>query len=287
MTGLALILILAAAFIHASWNYLLKRSGGGTVFVWLFASLSAVFYAPLAIAVVWWTQPPLQWMSYLLMLISAVVHTAYYLLLDRGYRSGGDLSLVYPLARGSGPLITVIVAILLLGERPSAVALAGAVLVVSGVVLLTGNLARLRERGSAVAVVYALLTGCMIASYTVVDKVAVAAFVVPPVLQDWAANCGRVILMSPLALRSRHEIIPTWRRARAEIIGVALLCPLSYILVLSAMVFTPVSYVAPAREVSILIAAVMGAQLLREGEMLRRLAAAAAMVAGVVCLAMG
>jgi len=287
VTGLALILILVAALIHASWNYLLKRSGGGIVFVWLFASLSALFYAPLAIAVVWWTRPPLGWLSYCLMLASAVIHTAYYLLLDRSYRSGGDLSLVYPLARGSGPLITIIVAVLLLGERPSELALTGAALIAGGVVLLTGSLARLRERGSLLAVMYALLTGCMIASYTVVDKLAVAAFVVPPILQDWAANCGRVMLMSPLALRVRHEIVPTWRRARTEIIAVALLCPLSYILVLTAMVFTPVSYVAPAREVSILIAAVMGAQLLREGEIGRRLAAAAAVVAGIVFLAIG
>lgn len=285
MTGSALALILAAAFIHASWNYLLKRSGGGNAFVWLFAALSAVLYAPLAFAVVWWTRPPLGWTALTLMLASAILHTAYYMLLDRAYRSGGDLSLVYPLARGSGPLITVVVAVLLLGENPSGVALAGAALIACGAVLLTGNLARLRERGSLLAVIYALLTGCTIASYTVVDKLAVAAFAVPPILQDWAANLGRVVLMTPLALRAPDEIASTWRRARKEIIAVAILCPLSYILVLTAMVFTPVSYVAPAREVSILIAAVMGAQLLKEGETGRRLLAATAMVAGIVCLA--
>jgi drug/metabolite transporter (DMT)-like permease len=287
VTGSALALILAAAFIHASWNYLLKRSGGGTAFVWLFATLSALLYAPLAVAVVWWTAPPLGWIAFMLMLASAVLHTAYYMLLDRSYRSGGDLSLVYPLARGSGPLITVVVAVLLLGENPSGVALAGAALIACGAVLLTGNLARLRERGSLLAVVYALLTGCTIASYTVVDKLAVAAFAVPPILQDWAANCGRVVLMTPFALRAPDEIASTWRRARKEIVAVAVLCPLSYILVLTAMVFTPVSYVAPAREVSILIAAVMGAQLLREGDTGRRLLAAMAMVAGIVCLAVG
>ena len=285
MTGSALALILAAAFIHASWNYLLKRSGGGNAFVWLFAALSAVLYAPLAFAVVWWTRPPLGWTALTLMLASAILHTAYYMLLDRAYRSGGDLSLVYPLARGSGPLITVVVAVLLLGENPSGVALAGAALIACGAVLLTGNLAGLRERGSLLAVIYALLTGCTIASYTVVDKLAVAAFAVPPILQDWAANLGRVVLMTPLALRAPDEIASTWRRARKEIIAVAILCPLSYILVLTAMVFTPVSYVAPAREVSILIAAVMGAQLLKEGETGRRLLAATAMVAGIVCLA--
>lgn len=287
MTGFALALVLSAAFIHASWNYLLKRSGGGTAFIWLFATLSALLYAPLAVAVVWWTDPPLGWMALTLMLASAILHTAYYMLLDRGYRSGGDLSLVYPLARGSGPLITVVVAVLLLGENPSGVALAGAALIACGAVLLTGNLARLRERGSLLAVIYALLTGCTIASYTVVDKLAVAAFAVPPILQDWAANLGRVVLMTPLALRAPDEIAATWRRARKEIIAVAILCPLSYILVLTAMVFTPVSYVAPAREVSILIAAVMGAQLLKEGETGRRSLAAMAMVAGIVCLALG
>jgi drug/metabolite transporter (DMT)-like permease len=287
MTGFALTLILAAAFIHASWNYLLKRSGGGNAFVWLFAVLSAVLYAPLALAVVWWTQPALGWISLALMLASAILHTAYFMLLDRGYRSGGDLSLVYPLARGSGPLITVVVAVLLLGENPSGIALAGAALTACGVVLLTGNLSHLRERGSLLAVTYALLTGCVIASYTVVDKLAVAAFAVPPILQDWAANCGRVALMTPIALRAPDEIAATWRRARREIIAVAILCPLSYILVLTAMVFTPVSYVAPAREVSILIAAVMGAQLLKEGETGRRIIAASAMVAGIVCLAVG
>ena len=287
MTALALSLVLVAAFIHASWNYLLKRSGGGTLFVWLFATLSAIVYAPIAIAVLWWTRPALGWVAFALMLASALLHTAYYMLLDRGYRSSGDLSLVYPLARGSAPLITVCVAIVLLGERPSATALAGAVLVACAVVFLTGGISHLRHRGSMHAVVYALLTGCMIASYTVVDKIAVAAFAVPPILQDWAANCGRVALMTPLALRRPDEIATTWRRAWKEIVGVAILCPLSYILVLTAMVFTPVSYVAPAREVSILIAAVMGAQLLKEGETARRLLAAAAMVAGVICLALG
>jgi len=127
----------------------------------------------------------------------------------------------------------------------------------------------------------------MIASYTLVDKIAVAAWLIPPLVQDWAANLGRVLLMTPLALRLRDDIRPTWRRAKKEIIAVALLCPLSYILVLTAMVFTPVSYVAPAREVSILVAALMGTQLLAEGDAMRRLAASAAMVAGIICLAAG
>jgi drug/metabolite transporter (DMT)-like permease len=286
MSALALTLVLAAAFIHATWNYLLKRSGGGTLFVWWFATVSAVVYAPLAFAVVWWMAPVLGWQHFGLMFASAVLHTAYYLLLDRGYRSG-DLSLVYPLARGSGPLITVLCAVLLLQERPSAMAVVGALLICTGAVLLTGNLRRLRERGSLPAVGFALLTGGMIASYTLVDKIAVAAYLVPPILQDWAANLGRVFLMTPMALNRKSELLPTWRRARKAIIAVAVLCPLSYILVLTAMVFTPVSYIAPAREISILVATIMGTQLLAEGDAARRLTAAGTMIAGIVCLALG
>jgi drug/metabolite transporter (DMT)-like permease len=286
MTALALSLILVAAFIHASWNYLLKRSGGGTAFVYLFAVLSALIYAPLVAAIIWWVRPEFGWVHYGLMAASAVLHTAYYMLLDRGYRSG-DLSVVYPLARGSGPLITMLGAVLLLGERPTALAVGGALLIAGGAVALTGDPRKLRESGNLHAVGFALLTGCMIASYTLVDKLAVSAWLIPPLVQDWATNVGRVVLMAPLALKARADLAPTWRRAKKEILGVAVLCPLSYLLVLTAMVFTPVSYVAPAREVSILIAALMGTQLLAEGDARRRLAAGAAMVVGVICLAVG
>jgi drug/metabolite transporter (DMT)-like permease len=286
MSAFALGLVLTAAVLHATWNYLLKRSGGGAAFVWLFATLSAVIYAPLAIGVLWWTQAALTWESIALIVASAVIHTAYYLLLDRGYRTG-DLSLVYPLARGSAPLVTVVAAIVLLGERPTSVAIAGALLIAGGAVTLTSNFRQLKQARSLPAVGFALLTGCTIAAYTVVDKVAVAAWLVPPLFLDWATNLGRVFIMAPVALRQREALRACWRRSRREIIGVAVLCPLAYILVLTAMVFTPVSYVAPAREISILVAAILGVSLLAEGHVAQRLFAAAAMVAGIGCLAVG
>src|SRR5882672_3056020 len=245
MTGLAIALVLGAALIHASWNYLLKKSGGGIGFVWAFAALSSLLYAPLAVGVVVVQHFEFTIEALAFLFASAVLHTAYYLLLDRGYRHG-DLSVVYPLARATGPFLTVLIAVALLGERPGIVALCGAALVVGGAFFLAASPAKLREAGALRGIAFALLTGCMIASYTVVDKQAVSA-----------------------------------------VILVALLCPLSYILVLTAMVFTPVSYVAPAREISILFAALMGTHLLREGDVPRRIAAAAAMALGVVALALG
>ena len=286
MSAFALVLVLSAAVLHATWNYLLKRSGGGIAFVWLFATLSTALYAPLALGVLWWTRPALSWESFALIAASAVIHTAYYFLLDRGYRSG-DLSLVYPLARGSAPLITVAAAIVLLGERPTPLAIAGALLIAGGAITLTSNLRELRQARSLPAVGFALLTGCMISAYTVVDKLAVAAWLVPPLFLDWATNLGRVFIMAPVALRQQRALRECWRRSHREIIGVAVLCPLAYILVLTAMVFTPVSYVAPAREISILVAAILGVSLLAEGHVTRRLFAAAAMVAGIGCLALG
>src|SRR5213593_400367 len=278
MTGLAIALVLGAALIHASWNYLLKKSGGGIGFVWAFAALSSLLYAPVAVGVVIVQHFELTAQALAFIFASSILHTAYYLLLDRGYRHG-DLSVVYPLARATGPFLTVLVAVALLGERPGIVALCGAALVIGGAFFLAASPAR--------GIAFALITGCMIASYTVVDKQAVRAVLIPPILQDWGANLGRVIVMAPLALRRRGEVKAAWTRQRKAVILVALLCPLAYILVLTAMVFTPVSYVAPAREISILFAALMGAHWLREGDVPRRVAAAAAMALGVVALAIG
>jgi len=217
---------------------------------------------------------------------SAALHTAYFLLLNQGYRAG-DLSLVYPLARGTGPLLSSLAAIAFLGERPSAVALCGALLIIGGVVVLTTNLAQLRQSRAQDAVLYALVTGLFIAAYTLWDKQAVSHFAITPLVLDWGANVGRAVLLAPLVIKYSDQTIDEWREHKYEAIAIAVLIPLSYILVLTAMRFTPVSYVAPAREISILIGTAMGARLLAEGDTRRRLAAACAMVLGVVALAVG
>ena len=286
MSTLALVLVLAAAFLHATWNYLLKRSGGGVGFVWLFAAFSTLIYAPLALGFIIWQKPHIGFIQIAFIFGSVVLHTVYYLLLDKGYRVG-DLSLVYPLARGSGPLIAVVAAILFLGEHPSPLAITGAIMIGIGAFTLTGDPRKLRENGALHAVGFALLTGTVIAAYTLWDKVAVSTLLIPPLLQDWGTNLGRTLLMVPLAARNSGKIKNAWNKFRKEIIMVAIMGPLSYIMILSAMAFTPVSYVAPSREISILIAALMGSHFLAEGNLRRRLLASAAMVIGVIALAAG
>jgi drug/metabolite transporter (DMT)-like permease len=288
VTWLALALVLASAFIHASWNYLLKKSGGGPGLITASCALSLVVYAPLVViatAIQGYAFAPIH---LALMFGSGMVHTAYFLLLDRAYRSGGDLSIVYPLARATGPLLTIVVAILVLGERPSAVALGGAVLIGASALVLTGNPFAWHKSEARKALGFALLTGCAIATYTLWDKTSVAIYLVPPLLFDWGCNLFRIFVLVPTTRhRAPGAIARAWREQRTAVVAIAVLSPLSYILVLTAMVFTPVSLVAPAREVSILFAALMGAHLLQEGDVMRRSIAAVGMALGVAGLALG
>ena len=288
MTALALGLVLFSAFVHASWNFLLKKSGGGAGLITATNLVSLAIYLPVAAAVAHYSSYRFEPAHFLLMLGSGLVHTAYFLMLDRAYRSGGDLSVVYPLARATGPLLTILVAIAAFGERPSAVALGGAVLIGVSALTLTGNPLKWSRSDARHAIGFALATGCTIAVYTLWDKQSVARFLIAPLVYDWGCNFFRCLVLAPLThRRTPGAIARAWREQRLAAIAIGILSPLSYILVLTAMVFTPVSLVAPAREVSILFAALMGAHLLREGDVARRAAAAVGMVLGVSGLALG
>lgn len=288
MTWLALALVLASALIHASWNFLLKKSGGGAGLITAACLASLAFYAPVVAGAAWLQGYAFRPVHLALMFGSSLVHTAYFLLLDRAYRSGGDLSIVYPLARATGPLLTIAVAVAFLGERPGPAALGGAALIGASALLLTGNPLQWHRSEARQAIGFALLTGMTIALYTICDKWSVATWLIPPLVFDWGCNAFRSLVLVPYTeKRTPGAIAAAWRTKRGTVVAIALLSPLSYIFVLTAMVFTPVSLVAPAREVSILFAALMGAHLLKEGDVTRRLVAAVGMGLGIAGLAMG
>jgi len=267
------------------WNFRAVRieTGGvsGPLFVWLVAAASTVLYAPVAAAVVWLQRPSLGREQLLFMAGTASLHVAYFVALQLGY-ARGDLSVVYPLARGTGPLLSVAAAVALLGERPTPLALTGTLLVGAGVLGLSGG--STTERA---ALVYGLLTGVSIACYTLWDKQAVTVGGIPPLLLTWSSDAGRSLLLLPVALSRRRVVSAVLRSAVREVAGVALLAPLSYILVLLALRTTPVSYVAPLREIGVLIGAALGVRVLSEGNARRRFAAAGAILLGVVALALG
>jgi drug/metabolite transporter (DMT)-like permease len=282
--------VLVSGFLHAVWNLLAKRASGdasGPAFVWLYSALSTVIFAPLA-AGVFVAGERLGAVGLLFAFGTGVLHVGYFLSLQKGYQVG-DLSVVYPLARGTGPLLASGVAILLLGERAGPVAWAGILLIVAGVFLLAyePNGGRRPPAGARLGVVFGLLTGAFIAAYTLWDKQAVGNLALSPVLYYWGSLLVQTVVLLPVAVRRRGEIRAAWRARRAETLGVAVLSPVAYLLVLTALVFAPVSRVAPAREIGILIGTFLGGGLLEEGGLERRLLASLCMVFGIVALAVG
>jgi len=268
MTVFGLVLVLAAAACHATWNYCVKRIDGGPELIWLFSLLSVAIYLPLAAIVVAMERPVFGSREMLFILGSAGLHLGYFLLLQQGYRRA-DLSLVYPTARALGPFISTMFAVAFLGESLSPQVAAGGLLVITGVSCLTDALNRESKR-FATSLLFGLGAGLLIGGYTVWDAYAVSMLLVPPLLLDYVSSIGRAILLAPVGLKRMDLVSECWQEHRFRVIAIAIFNPLAYILVLYALTFTPVVYVAPTREISVLITVLIGSILLGEGELRRR-----------------
>lgn len=286
MSLTAMLLIAIAAVAHASWNLFSKQAAAaGTIaFVWMITALGTAIFAPMLAVDLAVTHPHLRALVWVFLAGTALLHIGYFLALQHGYKAG-DLSLVYPLARGSGLLLSSFAAIPLYTEHPGPAGVAGILLISGGVIVLSlpGGTA---IRGVA-GLGYGLLTGLFIAGYTLWDKYAVANLHVPPLLEEVSAGAGVALVLAPLAMRSTARLRLLWREHRGQVVGAAILSPLAYILVLTALVFSPVSSIAPAREVSVLVGVMLGRRLLGEQNLGRRLAAAAAITAGVAAIVIG
>jgi drug/metabolite transporter (DMT)-like permease len=269
--ALALGLVIVAAAAHAAWNVMAKQAGGGVGFVWMYTVVALVLWAP--VAALFWSD--VSWAGVGFMVGSGVLHALYFTSLQRAYAIG-DLSVVYPLARGTGPVLSVAAAVFVLGERPGGLALAGGLLIAGAVLLLAGG-GRTPGRGAAV------LTGVFIAAYTVWDAHAVRALHQPPVTYFWGGQVIQAALLTPFGWRARHGL----RSDRWRVLGIAVLSPLSYVLVLAALTRAPVSLVAPAREGSVVLGAFLGARMLGEAHATRRIVAATAIALGIAGLALG
>ncbi len=286
----AIALVLVAAVAHASWNLYSKQaaSTGAGYFIWLLSAGSTACYTPVIALAVLLSHPRLTAMNWLFLLGTGLIQCLYFVFLQVGY-SLGDLSVVYPVGRGTGALLAALGGIVVLGERPSALTAAGIAAIVAGVIVIGLPAGVLADRtGPALgAVAFALATGVFIASYTVWDKYAVTNLHTPAILQGFACFPVIAVAFTPYVLRDRGQLAQVWRAFRPQVIGAALLAPLGYILVLTALSFTAVSAIAPAREVSVLFGVLLGRRMLGEGHLIRRLAAAAAIVAGIIVIAIG
>jgi drug/metabolite transporter (DMT)-like permease len=288
MTPLSLGLVLLSALAHSTWNLLLKRSGEPEIFVWWLLVVEAVLMLPLGV-VLFWLYPiaPVGW---LFVLATIILHILYFILLGRGYAQG-DLSVVYPIARGFGPMLVPILAVLLLGETIALPAILGIAAIVVGIYITswTGELQRfllrpwniMRNAGAR----YAVLTGLTIAMYAIVDKKGVSH--IQPFLYLYLMSLGSAVLLFPYIRRKWgiQAMRLTWRSSRTPILAAGLLAFLAYGLVLTAFSLSRVSYVAPAREVGIVVGVLMGVLILKEPFGRVRLAGSSVIVLGLILIA--
>jgi uncharacterized membrane protein len=301
----ALSLVIVAGLVHATWNMVAKHAAGGMAFSALSSIAAVVFWAPVGVLTLLGEAAGFGRREWLTLIGSSVLHVLYFSALLRGYEVG-DLSVVYPVARGTGPLITVAVSIVWLKERPSVRSMIGVLIIALGVVLIARSSprsAQIAHSRVAAGVGYGLLTGVMIAAYSVVDGYGVKRLGISPIALDYGSSMIRVVLTVPLAyvlLRRRSEttsgssdsrdpvglylyIRSNWKWA--AIVG--LLSPVAYVLVLQAVRLSDLSRVAPAREVSMVFAALFAGTLLQEKGLVPRLAGALSIATGVALIALG
>jgi drug/metabolite transporter (DMT)-like permease len=288
VNGIALTLVLTAAVVHAIWNLAAKQVGdGGARFVFLYYTVSAVIFGPVAIVQLCLSGP--QWTVLAIWLLAAVgtavLHVGYGIVLQRGY-AVGDLSVVYPLARGTGPLLSVLVAVLFLHEHPGWSGLLGAFLVIAGVLVISfGKPTHADPTRRRAGVFHGLLTGAFIAAYTLWDAHSVTALGIPPIAYFGIGSVFQSLLMAPSVLRDRPSVVSLWHRHRRQILTVGLLSPLGYLFVLYALQLAPVSLVAPARELSIVLGGLAAWRLLGEAQAARRLIGSLVVLAGIAAIA--
>jgi drug/metabolite transporter (DMT)-like permease len=282
----AFLLVTFAALAHATWNFLAKRAAHSKHLIWLSSVTEAAVFAPFAVWVLKDAWPRLGLRAALFLLATGVLHVLYTESLLRGYRAG-ELTVVYPIARGTGPLLSFCGAVFFLHEQPSLLAGVGALLVTFGILLSSGGLADRRHKNSYAGVFWGVATGCTIACYTLVDGYSVKALLISPILVEYAGNLFRAVILSRGTYRRRASLRLEYKKYWEEASAIALLTPLGYIMVLFAMRLAPVSHVAPMREMSMLMGMYFGARFLNEGQWRRRLIGSACIAGGVAALAFG
>ena len=290
MSLTALILVLTAALVHATWNYFLKKANATRPFWWLVYIITAVvtvpalfLYDPQALSNI----TPIGW---LVIVLSAPIHVIYGQVLQIGYKKS-DYSIVYPTARGTGPLITVLSAVLILGNRPTLWGWVGSALILMAIVLLAMPHKEDQQTQSLrirTGIFWGSLTGCFIAGYSFCDAWAVQqATGLTPLSFYFPSIAVRAIVFAPFIVnhadwkKESREILTTPRLLKALAV-VTVGSPLAYILVLYAMTMAPLAYVAPTREVGMMIGVVLGGLLLKERLSVTRMTGVIGMTLGVI-----
>ena len=282
----ALALVLTAAVLHAVWNLAAKGvTEDRLLFIWLYAALSVVVWVPVGVVWVVVTGDRPQWVWLGAAALSAAMHVGYQLALQRGYAEG-ELNVVYPVARGTGPLLTFVIAATVLDERPGVVAGIGVLLVVVGVLLISWSPGA-GHGNPWPGVLWGTLTGVTIAAYTLWDSHAVTDLDVSPVPYFVLGLMCQVPVLTSMARPRLPDVRRAWPALARPAWVVALLSPVAYILVLRAMQEAPVALVAAARESSIVVGALFGWLVLKEARPVHRLVGSVVVAVGIAAIVIG
>ena len=284
MTEAAIGLVLASAVLHSAWNYMAKRSADKLVFLWLAIAAGLVLFTPAFTLVV--RDNPVPPAGWILIGLSSVVHVLYFVLLGGAY-SRTDLSVVYPLARGTGPIFVLVLSIVILREIPSLLGLLGIFAVVVGVYLIQASALTFHALGAPLRALassgsrWALLTGLTIGLYSIIDSAGVRH--VHPLVYMYLWSVGTFAIMARW-MATRMPEIRRLKREAGWIFAAGGLMFGAYVLVLTALQTSSVSYVSAARETSIVFAAVYGGLLLREGVGVARILGVCLVASGVALI---
>ena len=266
MDSLSLALILLAAFVHIIPHLVLKGAEERGAFIWWMLFLNAILYAPVLLL------GPIPKGAWPFILGSGAVEAIYIFTLSRAYATS-DISVVYPLARGSSPVFLLVFATLVLHEPLTAAGIVGIALIAAGILLG----ARMQWSG------WAVLSGAAIAAYTMIDKA--ASRLIHPLPYIYLVLFVNLVLYTPFM--RVDTIRATWKAARWRIVIAAATTPLASALVLTAMRRGALaSYAGAIREVSIVVAAIAGVVLFRERAGIERVIGAIMIVAGVLLIAL-
>ncbi|MCX6649578.1 MAG: DMT family transporter [Candidatus Bathyarchaeota archaeon] len=287
MEPLAVVLILVSAASHAAWNYLAKGARDKDSFMLLMNVTSQVTLLPVFILLLRDWSLPMSAVPFLI--ASAIAEAVYFLALSRAY-DAGDLSIVYPVAR-SAPLFVAVAGAIFFGDPLTTAGLAGILLVLAGVYILHLKSLKLNSlleplrsfKGPAFG--FALIAAVGTTAYSLSDKAAVTR--VDPVLYDLWLEVAITLVLTPIVLRSRGlgNIRTEWGNTWKRITVAGALMRGGYLLVLVAMTLAPVGYLLAFRQISVVIGALLGLIILREGYGAPRILGSATIFAGVYIIA--
>jgi len=282
VTGAALALVLSAAAIHATWNAMAKGARDPMAMLWWAGVLSSLALAPPSLYVL--ARDGFSPRALPFVVATVLLHSMYFFSLGKAYQTG-DFSVVYPMARGMGVALVPIGAYYFFDERLSRLGILGIALIGLGIFVLHWR----RGAWSEDALLrpgtgWAIATGLCIGSYSLVDKVGVSH--INPLPYLWAMMLGSCVSLLPAVRARPGSMAREWRENRLAVLLSSVLSPGGYLLVLFAFRLSKAGYVVAGREVSIVISALIGSILLKEGRLPQRLLGAAVVAFGVVCVAL-